>query len=185
MAHFGERISSRTTVEQGRGGSRPPPLPRQPPAGPPWRKGTRRFDRITLVALIVAAIYWLFPSLVLIAMISFFGMPLAIAAMLAGLIALPLLVGHAIYWGLARGFPGGAAGAAMARRDRAWHGPFRAGRYRDEPARAPRRARLDRAGPHRGDPNDRPGGRCSAISAPPAVTRPASGFCSTVRRGRW
>ncbi|RBP88165.1 hypothetical protein DFO80_11340 [Rhodobacter sp. 140A] len=110
MAHFGERISSRTTVEQGRGGSRPPPLPRQPPAGPPWRKGTRRFDRITLVALIVAAIYWLFPSLVLIAMISFFGMPLAIAAMLAGLIALPLLVGHAIYWGLARGFPGGRRG---------------------------------------------------------------------------
>lgn len=74
------------------------------------RKGSREtarlFDRIVGLVLVAAVLYWLFPSLVLIAMISFIGLPLAIAASFSALIAGPMLFGHAIYRGLVRLFPG-------------------------------------------------------------------------------
>ncbi|MGD9916671.1 MAG: hypothetical protein AB7U46_01530 [Paenirhodobacter sp.] len=106
MSGFGKWISRGGASGQGRGGSRPPPLPGAPPEGRSWRDGAFAFDLITLLLLAPAVIYWLLPGFILIAMISIIGLPIAIVAMLAGLIAFPLLLGHAIYWGLVRGFPG-------------------------------------------------------------------------------
>lgn len=111
MKSFEERIAELKAQREGNGNGKMPPPPPPPPPLPPQgnfaarRNGVPAYTIVTFAVLFCAAVFYLFPDFVLLAMLSIIGIPVALFLNFTALISGPLLLGQSLYWALAWRFP--------------------------------------------------------------------------------